>query len=214
MKEIIPTIVPLSSEDFAAKVRELSFAPWLHIDAADTFAHNTTWIPEEGEMLPQGPSYEAHLMVHDQEKIGVRFAKAGAKRIIGHIEAFGDENVEEVFAAWKAAGATEVGLATKMDTPLEAMARHLPNCNCVLLMTINEIGKQGSPFDPRAQARVGEFMRQYVGVSVAVDGGLNEGTIPGLAQAGVDRFCVGAAISRAPEKEHVYKTLVQAANGV
>ncbi|OGG58381.1 hypothetical protein A2765_05530 [Candidatus Kaiserbacteria bacterium RIFCSPHIGHO2_01_FULL_56_24] len=218
MNEIIPTIVPLSADDFASRATTLAaFAPVIQIDAVDgVFAPNSTWMPEDGQRLPEtGARYEAHLMVSDPLSVGVTFAHAGATRIIAQAEAFGSASaIEAAFAAWRAAGATEVGLAMLIDTPIEALAAHVQRCDSILFMTIARIGKQGEPFDPRALPRIVEFARLHPESVLAADGGLNEEVIPALVHAGVRRFCVGSAIAAAEDPAAVYKRLSEVANAL
>ncbi len=117
MIEIIPTLVPRSFEDVRNAAERYSFARTIHIDAGDgRFVSNTTWQPAEGEMLPTILSWEVHLMVHEPLETGIQYAKAGAFRIIAHLEAFADRAaIPAAFEAWKAAGTREIGLALKLQ---------------------------------------------------------------------------------------------------
>jgi ribulose-phosphate 3-epimerase len=218
MREIIPTIVPLSADDCASRVAMLStFAPSLHIDAVDgVFAPNSTWMPGEGQRFAETNAfYEVHLMVSDPHAVGIAFARAGAMRIIAQAEAFGSSSdIEAAFAAWRAAGAVEVGLAVLIDTPIEALAAHVEHCDSILFMTIAHVGRQGASFDSRAVPRIAEFVRLHPESVIAADGGITEEVIPALAHAGVTRFCVGAAIATAAEPGVVYKRLSEAANAI
>ena len=211
---IIPTIVP----DSLTAVEEVSekyahFAPYFQIDVADgKFAPNTTWLPSEGDRLSGEFSYEAHLMVSDPHSVGLSFAKAGAHTIIGHIEALGSiENAARAIETWKAAGARSAGAAVLLQTPLEDVEPYLSLVDFVQFMTIARIGVQGIPFEESSIARVAEFRKRHADTVIAVDGGVSEANIAGLAHAGATRFGVGSAIAKNQNPEVAYNSLKIAA---
>ncbi len=210
MIEIIPTVVPLSLEDVQKVVdADKSFAYVVHIDVADgRFAPNTTWMPNgEKFTMHEGFVYEAHLMVADPLEIGLKFIKAGAKRVLGHVEAMHDK-AAEVLTAWKQAGASEVGLGILMDTPLAMLDPYISQVDVVQMMTISKIGVQGLPFDDRAPARVAELHTKYPDLLISVDGSVNEMTIGPLARAGARRFCAGSVLSKSQEPASTYHKLI------
>lgn len=212
MKEIIPTIVPGSSDDLALRLNVIrGFARSAHIDAADgIFAPNATWLPQAGDRIPglNALLIEAHLMLAEPLDIGVAFAKAGASRIIAHREAFADiAAIIEAFEAWKMAGAQETGLALKLDTAPESVADIATRCDSVTLMTIAQIGRQGAAFEASSIARVADFHQRYPELVIAVDGGVSESNIVQLAEAGASRFCVGSALASSDDPATVYKRL-------
>jgi len=217
-REVIPTIVPETFADLSAKQSVLgAFAPALHIDVADgVFAPTQTWLPA-GETLPEHNRifHEAHLMVSEPHEVGLTFARAGAKRVVGHVEAFKSaEAVFSTFDAWRAAGASEVGLALLLDTPLATVEPYLARCDSITLMTIATIGRQGIPFDPRAVARVRELHEKHPELAIAVDGGVSESNIAELARAGASRFSVGSALAKADDPRAVYDRLLERANAI
>ena len=213
--EIIPTVVPLSFEDVVgARKRYGAFAPSLHVDASDgIFASNKTWLPLSGEKFPDAQTihYEAHLMVDNPLSIGVSFARAGATRIIGHIEAFNNaENAQEAFDMWTRAGATEVGVAILLDTPLDDLAPYVQLCDFVHMMTIAKIGRQGIRFEEAAIQRVHDVHERYPHITISTDGGEKEDNIERLARAGATRFCVGSALMKAKDPQKTYSQLISA----
>lgn len=216
MAEIIPTVVPDSRDDVAHfAMRFAGTAPMVHIDATDgLFAPSSTWLPEQGETLPQQDviSYEAHLMAEEPRVLGERFIRAGAWRISAHQEALGDtEEALQTLAGWRAIGAHEIGVALLIETPLQAAEPLARACDFLLLMTIARIGKQGAPFDTRAFDKVRAAKEMYPNLVIAVDGGVNEENITQLARAGATRFCVGSAESKAPDPVAEYHLLLEAA---
>ena len=210
--EIIPTIVPASSADILQwGERFAQFAPWIQIDAGDgVFVANKTWFPSGTDVLPLSDKilYEAHLMVQDPRETGMQFIRAGARRIIGHVEAFSDTNeARGALDLWKGHGAG-AGLALLIDTPLAILEPLASACDCVLLMAIATLGRQGAAFDERIYGRVRELHARNPDLTIAIDGGVSEKNIKTLVSAGASRFSVGSAISRAPDPAVAYADLM------
>ena len=206
--EIIPTVVPHSFEDVRAAAARNPFARSLHVDFADgLFTPNTTWFPTSKRNLAiDGVTLEAHLMVKEPREMGMLLAASGFARIIGHIEAM-DEDVEATLSAWRGSGAREVGLGVLFATHLEAIYPYIPKCDVIQMMSIRSIGVQGIPYESSAPDRIALLHREYPELLIADDGGVSEANIAELAKAGVRRFCVGSALSKASEPEAVYKRL-------
>ena len=211
MIEILPTVVPDTFEDIVRLANTAkAFAKKVHIDVADgIFAPNTTWMPSLGEKLPDGMEYEIHLMVADPYDLGLAYAEAGATSLIGHAEEFESPmDAEEMFAAWRDAGAKEVTTGVLLQTSLESLEPYVEISDAVLLMTIARIGVQGIPFEKEGIARVKEFRKMHPKAKIGVDGGVSEKNIAELKKAGAAHFCVGSAISKSPDPEKTYKHLL------
>lgn len=219
--EIIPTCVPRSREELVQTANAISaFAPLIHIDIVDgIFAQTCTWPYTNGGEFEapdlsqiRGLATEIHLMVEEPLDIGTRFAEAGAKRIIGHVEAFDDEDhTHSTLRTWQRAGADEVGLGILMGTPLDVLAHHEHIASVFQLMTIASIGKQGIPYEESAPARVAEARARFPKTILSVDGGVATRNIESLARAGARRFCAGSAISKAADQAAAYRALTSLA---
>lgn len=226
--EIVPTntspatLTELShSTEF---LKELS--PWIQLDLADgVFVPVVSWPYQSGQWeelenltrgtkLPFSDSihYEVHLMVQEPMQIGELLARAGAKRILGHIEALGNHgNVHKAFAAWKGAGVAEVGLAVLMETPVSDILPLVPQCNVVQLMSIAALGRQGAPYEPGVIERIQQLHEAYPELTIEVDGGVSLTNIADLARAGASRFGVGSAITKADDPAAAYQALKSSA---
>lgn len=222
--EIIPTnTCPPDLSTLAARTEVFaSFAPVIQLDVSDgVFTPVTSWpfgqgqkeslmaIADRGERLPFADDvfYETHLMIEAPREIGLLLARAGVKRIIGHAEAFEDENdARGTLEAWNAAG-VEAGLALLYHSPLELIDPHVDLCDVVLLMTIATIGKQGAQFEEGSFERIRAFKEKYPERIVEVDGGVSEGNIEDLVRAGASRFGVGSAITKALDQKGAYERL-------
>lgn len=219
MNEIIPTVVPKSLVDVEASVvRYGAHARTIHIDATDgDFAFPTTWLPGADERLPiqEGLSYEAHVMARDARSCGERFARAGAWRIIAHVETLGTtDDARNTFALWRLAGAGEAAAAVLIDTPLNMVEPLADDLHALHLMSVAKIGAQGQQLDERIYDRVAEARRRFPGLTIAVDGGVTLENIAALRDAGASRFCVGAALASASDVSSAYHTLATALGAV
>jgi ribulose-phosphate 3-epimerase len=208
---IIPAVMPrdfVHLEQFAKDAAE--YATWAHLDVSDgAFSPSKQWplvddaqkeefasIVRGERALPSGVSWEVHLMTNEPRPFGELFAHAGAKRVIAHLEAF--PNADEALsalAAWREAGASEVGLALLIGTSIAKLEGVAQACDVVQLMSIAEIGFQGKAFDERALSRVEELHAAYPDLMVSVDGGVSEATVETLVRAGANRLIVGGALA-------------------
>ena len=224
-----PQIIPTNTcpPDFAEFTRRSGiFAPfseWVQLDISDgIFTAERSWPYGEGqweelENLAAGASelpysknlrYETHMMVEESRELGKLLAKGGIQRVIGHVEAFADEKeILTALDAWRGAGASEVGLAILLDTPLPVLLPVVPRCNVVQVMSIATLGRQGAPYEPRVIQRIEELRAAYPNLVIEVDGGVSEKNIAELVRAGATRFGVGSAITKAADPKAAYLNL-------
>jgi ribulose-phosphate 3-epimerase len=217
MIEIVPTCVARDVSDLASCVQKTrAFSQALHVDVDDgLFAPHLTWpYTQAGVFDPfdlsalAGISAEVHLMVEEPREIGIAFARAGASRIIGHVEAFPDATAAHgALDAWRQNGASEAGLGLLMDTPFEVVEPLVPACDIVHFMSIATIGTQGIPYDPRASVRIAAFHVRFPAIVISVDGGVSEKNIEELVRAGATHFGIGSAIMRSENPASAYERL-------
>ena len=193
-----------------------SFSSRIHVDVDDgIFAPHLTWpYTAPGAFTPfdldclQGLCTEVHVMADKPREVGEAFARAGAACIIAHLEVFADaDEARGTFRSWKQCGAKEVGLALLYETPLEGVAPLIPEIDLAHLMSIDTIGTQNIPFEPKAPERVARFRALYRDTSISVDGGVSKDNIGELIRAGATRFGVGSAIMRASNPAAAYEEL-------
>jgi len=219
--EIIPTCVPQSHEDLFKKINQVRrFAPAVHVDIDDgIFTPQTSWpyvgqgrledLTETLDTPVDNFLMQIHLMVSDAREIGEFFIQVGAQSIIAHVETVSDPKT--ILDAWRRRGAQEIGIAILLNTPLEKLEPVLPFCDFVLVLSVETIGAQGAPFDPRAIDRIRELHTRFPDLPLMVDGGINESNIASLVQAGASRFSVGSAIAMAENPGTEYTTLLSLA---
>jgi len=220
--QVIPALMPESYEELEHGVRIFSETPCIQIDIMDgRFVPTKSWPYSQDSRfkiqdirLPdEKVFYEVHLMVQEPEEIGVAFINSGAKRIVAHIESFGAadtiQQARQCFGYWRALGA-EVGISLLLDTPLSAIAPFIESqdVDVVQVMSIAQIGVQGSTFDVRAYDRIRELRTRYPTLSIAVDGGIKQEHVEKLIDAGATRLCVGSALTRAEYPREAYDAFV------
>ena len=215
--EIIPTCVPKSAGDLANASRAIrAYASTIHIDITDgTFTSSCTWPYHKKDTYSSFDlsgahelEKEIHLMVQDPREIGIQFARAGAFRILGHVEAFENEDdAHGALDAWRHAGAREVGLGLLWETPFEMLEHHALIMDVVHIMSIARIGTQGIPYEPSAPERVRAYHELHPDTLISVDGGVAESNIEDLVRAGARRFGVGSALSKATDPLAAFQRL-------
>jgi len=223
--DIVPAIMPNTAAHLDEMAQMIAaFAHSAQIDVMDsTFSSAVSWPYGSGQMkelermhrIPGSAqlAYEVHLMVADPEHIGVLFAQRGARRIIAQVETLGHANdALRIFGAWRSAGA-EVGISLLLDTPISEISGVIPDVDVVQVMSIAEIGYQGHPFDERAIERVRTLRKQYLELTISVDGGVSKENAGELVDAGANRLCIGSAILKAADPEQAYAEIAQAATG-
>ena len=225
--EIVPAVMPRDLEDLYVHLANvLGAARTVQIDVMDgVFVPEKSWPctpggSEEfarvvsGEFsLPfaQDFNLEVDLMVTDPVSAAKHWVRAGARRVIVHVE-----SVRDIASALKEIKAvsmdTEVGIAIGIETPNEQIESALGTVDVVQCMGIARIGYQGEVFDERVAGKVADIHERHPGVTISVDGGVNAENIARLARAGARRFAVGSAIFNTDDPAEAYRAITRAAN--
>ena len=214
--DIIPAILPISFEDLEEKLALVKGAfKSVHVDVSDgRFTPNLTFpfrpedkehferIKKEEEGLPfwQNFDFELHCMTETPGRYVEEWVRAGASRIIAHIETVTD------FPLLKreVGDLTELGLAVLYDTPLEKIDPYIDEIQSVQLMSIAKVGYQGQNFEEGIYERITMLRQKYPELTISVDGGVNLENTPKLIKAGANRLVVGSAIF---ESENIAETI-------
>ena len=147
---------------------------------------------------------EIDCMVMNPEQYLDTFVEVGFQRVIIH---YGSTDAyDEIFAHSKKHG-YKLGIAGTNDIPIEDLISSFEKVDFVQIMGIARVGEQGQPFDKRTLETVAKLRDLYPELEIAVDGSVNEETIPRLLAAGVNRFAPGSAIAKARDPVNSYKHL-------
>lgn len=217
----MPAILPKSREDLEGKLALLDgVVETVQIDVVDgRFAAPPTWpyvnssgefakLLDEGAALPHLGSirYEIDLMVQDVEEVTGLWIAAGAQRLVVHVEStdhltdiIRDLEVKYGHSKDFAPGLLSLGLSINNDTDLSMLEPYMDRADYVQFMGIDEIGKQGQPFDERVLEKVRMCRQRYPNAVIQVDGAVSLETAPALLCAGVDRLVIGSALWKAPD---------------
>ena len=192
MIEIIPSLLDVDEASFLTHVTGLGHSvEMIQIDIADgVFVPNKTWADPEIIQKHLALTCELHLMVADPLVEATRWQGVPqVRRVLIHYESVHD--VANAITSLKTYG-WEIGLVLKPKTPIDVLKPHLASIQTVMFMGV-EPGFQGQAFIPETLNRIREF-KKISSLPVAVDGGVNETTLPDLVAAGADILCPGSAI--------------------
>lgn len=223
MVEVIPAIIPESFEDLKDKMAQVrKLTSLVQIDVCDgKFVPSKCWpyvgdedgdfprIIEEDEGFPfwEDLDFEVDLMIKNPEDTAENWVRAGAKRIILHIES-SDKILDFVKKLRKEYGypadsavSVEIGMGISIDTPNEDLDIFLtPDesgkilADFVQFMGIDHIGYQHQEFDEKVLIKIKQLRKKYPNVIISIDGGVNFNDAHDLVKAGVNRLVSGSAL--------------------
>lgn len=132
------------------------------------------------------------MMVFEPEKLLNQFIEAGSNTIIFHYEAVSFPY--RLFYELKKKN-INVGIAINPKTPVFCLEGLLEEINTVLVLCV-EPGFAGGKFIPSSIVKVKEIRKMIeksnLDISIGVDGGVNEKTIPLLIKSGANILVVGS----------------------
>lgn len=213
--EVIPAIMPEDFDDLEEKVsRVVGLVKSVQLDIMDgKFVPERTWpyrnnhgeldnIISEAEAMPfwDQINYEVDLMVSDIETAGYNWIKAGASRIIFHIES--SPNILELIKKIKSEfgdskislASPEIGVAIDNATDLGELEKYLSDVDFVQMMGIDKIGFQGEPMSQKIIPRITEFRKKHPETIISIDGAVSSDSAKALIEAGVNRLVSGSFI--------------------
>ena len=215
MKKIIPALLSNSFAEIEQVVEALAgMAIEAQLDIVDgQFVPRTSWPFSANESesewqklaaLNDRLPLEVDMMVSEPEQYLEKLHSLGIRRVILH---FGStENLNAAIEKTRELGLA-VGLAITSEVTLDEADEFIKDVDWVQVMGIKEVGQQAEPFDERTPDTLRQLHDKYPQMPLAVDGSVNETTIPVLLNAGANRLAVGSAISQAPDMAEAYQQL-------
>lgn len=213
MIKIAPSILSANFAAMGDAVRQLKEqgADWIHFDVMDgNFVPNITFGPDMCKALRPLTDLpiDVHLMVEHPSDWIEPFRKAGADILTIHVES-SERHLHRALQAIHAAG-MQAGVVLNPATPISACIHLLPECDLVLLMSVNP-GFGGQSFIPETINKIRQ-LRAEIGMRnlntlIEVDGGVNPITAKKCIEAGADVLVAGSAVFKAQDPAEMIRLL-------
>jgi ribulose-phosphate 3-epimerase len=206
---IVPAILANDAATLEKLVRQTeTFTDYAQLDFMDgRFVPSHSFTVNDTTTLKTKLHWEAHLMMLQPEDYLATLQKAGAEKIVFHIEAVSSPT--KMISLVKELG-LKVGLAINPETPIAAFKKLVPEVDSVLFLAVNP-GFYGAEFKPEILGKIKEFRKIFFKSEVGIDGGIKEHNIADAAGAGVDVIFVGSAIFHRPDAGEAFRKLTATA---
>lgn len=185
-------------------------AKYLHLDVMDgRFVPNFTFGAPLIKSLRKssGLFFDCHLMVERPYDFIDSCRAAGADNITVHYESLG-EKTSEALRYIKSLG-IRAGVSVSPDTDVSVMRGCLPDADMILIMSVYP-GFGGQKFIEKSYDRLREArkMADMYNIDVEVDGGVNEGNIKDIYNAGANVIVAGSAVFGAKDVKAAAERLI------
>lgn len=193
--QIYPSVLVLQDtpESWNTRIAELPVpVAGVHYDIGDgEFVPSLMLPPDDISFLSEELPVDVHLMVRKPsayfEKL---FSFPSVHAVAFHVEC--DEDIHETIQTLRNAG-KKVGLALLDTTPADRLDPYILEIDYVLIMTV-KWGYSGTPFIPEVLPKIDEIHNKRPDLSIVVDGGIGEQTLPLCLQAGATGAVMSSAL--------------------
>ncbi|MCK4529810.1 MAG: ribulose-phosphate 3-epimerase [Candidatus Marinimicrobia bacterium] len=200
MKKLIaPSILSSDFMNLESEIRmlEKAGADWVHCDIMDGhFVPNLTFGPPIIKQLRKLTDLplDVHLMITNPEETLDQYIDAGADWLSFHIEAAKHPLAALRYIKGKG---VKAGIVIKPMTSVKAIKELLPNCDYVLIMSV-EPGFGGQSYIESANDKAIELAKLKKEMNlpylIQIDGGITVDNIKKVSDLGVEVFVAGSAV--------------------
>jgi ribulose-phosphate 3-epimerase len=197
--EIIPSILSADFTNLGKEIKKVERAGCsrLHLDVMDGhFVPNISIGPVVIKAIRKYTDLylQTHLMIDNPERYVADFKRAGSDCIIIHQEACRNfRRAVEMIKGLK----LKAGIALRPNTPPDTIKDIIDKMDMVLIMTV-EPGFGGQRFIKGSEKKVAAIKamlgQKGLDISLGVDGGINNNTIPMVVKAGATQLIAGSAV--------------------
>lgn len=204
---IIPAIIPETYEQLSERLGQLrQVVRRVQVDVMDgSYTQHSCWPyvgvnagdfvgkENQNESLPFHDTYDYEidmLLLHPEQHLHA-WSLAGAMAVIVHVETVSD--IEEILRSADKYR-IELGVAIKPSTDIEMLAPYAQRASFFQCMGNDFVGESGMRLKETVYEKIRAIKKRWPNVSVGVDIGVNEETLPALVAAGAERFAVGSAV--------------------
>ena len=210
---ISPSLLSSDLSQLKQEVADVGRAgvPMVHLDVMDGhFVPNLTFGPPVVRAVRRGTDLilDTHLMIANPGQYLDAFIEAGSDILTIHVEAVPDPR--KLLARIRDADRL-AGLVLNPGTSIDAIEPYVDEADMVLVMSVVP-GFGGQAFMPDTLEKV-RWLGKRLGPKglIEIDGGINEDTIAGAAEAGAKLFVAGTAVFGSSDYEDAVGRLRRAA---